>query len=54
MAEGRCRAAVTKKEELEGRINELEKEKKACDKRNGQLQSRLSKHSAELKEEKEV
>jgi len=54
VVEGRCRVAVSKKEEWEGKISDLEREKKAADKRNGQLQSKVTKLGAELKEEKEV
>ena len=54
VVEDRCRVAVSKKEELEGKISDLEKEKKGSDKRSSQLQSRVTKLSAELKEEKEV
>ena len=46
--------AVGAKEELEVKIMELEKEKKANEKKINQQQTKLTKLTAELREEKEV
>ena len=54
VAESRCRVASAEKEKLESTVHELEKEKKASEKKLTQQQSRLTKLTAELKEEKEV
>lgn len=54
VVESRCRVAVSEKEVLEARLMEIEKERRASDKKNNQQQTKLSKLSAELKEEKEV
>ena len=42
------------KEQLEGKVNQLEKEKKASEKKISQQQTKLAKLTAELKEEKEA
>ena len=50
----RCRSAVGDKERLEERIKELERERKAGEKKVAQLQSKVTRANAELREEKEV
>lgn len=52
--ETRCRAAVSEKEQLGFKLTEMEKEKKAIEKKLTQQQSKVTKLSADLKEEKEV
>ena len=52
--ETRCRAAVSEKEKLDFKLSEIEKEKKATEKKLAQQQSKLGKLSTDLKEEKEV
>ena len=52
--EHRCRAAVSAKQELDDRIEQLEKEKKVLDKKAAQQQTKLTKLTAQLKEENEV
>lgn len=54
MIETRCRTAVGEKEQLEEKLREVEREKKAGEKKNAQLQTKLTKATTELKEEKEV
>jgi multidrug resistance efflux pump len=54
VAETRCRLAVSDKEKLEAKVNQLEKDKKSSDKKLSQQQSKLTKLTSELKEEKEV
>ena len=50
----RCRTAVGETERLEERIKELEREKKSGEKKIAQLQTKISKANADLKEEREV
>jgi BRCA1-associated protein len=52
--EARCKASVAEGERLEGRITELQKEKKSLEKKCTSLQQRLDKQSELLKEEKEL
>lgn len=52
--EHRCRAAVSAKQELDDRIEQLEKEKKVLDKKAAQQQTKLTKLTAQLKEENEL
>jgi len=52
--ESRCRNAVMDKEQLEEHLLDLEREKKSNERKSSQLQARLSKLAAELKEEKEM
>lgn len=54
MAESRCHNAVADKEQLEVRVGELVRDKKANEKKLAQQQTRLTKLTAELSEEKEV
>ena len=54
VVESRCRVAVSEKEDLEAKVMEVEKERRASDKKNHLQQIKLSKIAAELKEEKEV
>lgn len=54
MVESRCRIAVSDKEQLEIKTAELEKEKKSNEKKLSHQQTRLTKLTVELKEEKEV
>lgn len=54
VVESRCRTAVSEKERLETKVMELEKEKKSSDKKTASQLSKISKLTAELKEEKEV
>lgn len=54
VVESRCRLAVSEKEKLEVKVVELEKERKSSDKKLSHQLSRLTKLTAELKEEKEV
>jgi len=54
VVEARCRTAVSEKEQLEAKVAELEKEKKANEKKLAHQQARLTKLTTELKEEKEV
>lgn len=54
VVESRCRAAVSEKELLEVKVAEYEKEKKNSEKKLAHQQTRLTKLTAELKEEKEV
>lgn len=54
VVELRCRSAVSEKEQLESKLNVLDKEKRANEKKLNQQQTRLTKLSAELKEEKEM
>ena len=50
----RCRTAVGEKEVLEEKMKELEREKKAGEKKVSQLQTKMAKATADLKEEREV
>lgn len=50
----RCRTAVGEKERLEEKVKELEREKKTAEKKITQLQTKITKAMADLKEEKEV
>jgi len=52
--ETRCRAAVGDKEVLEEQLEESTKDKKGSEKRLSQLQTKLTKSTTQLKEEKEV
>lgn len=54
VVESRCRTAVSEKEQLEVKVTELEKEKKASERKLASQQTKLNKLTAELKEEKEV
>ncbi len=54
LVESRCRSTVSEKELLESKVSNLEKEKKANEKKLTQQQTRLTKLTSELKEEKEV
>ena len=54
IVEARCRTAVSEKELLEVKVAEYEKEKKSSEKKLSHQQTKLSKLTAELKEEKEV
>lgn len=54
MAESRCRNVVTDKEQLEVRVGELVRDKKGNEKKLAQQQTRLTKITADLSEEKEV
>lgn len=52
--ESRCRGLVSAKEQLEEQVSELEREKKANDKKLQQLQAKVAKLTSDLKEEKEL
>ena len=54
VVESRCRAAVSEKEQQDVKVTELEKERKASEKKVASQQTKLTKLTAELKEEKEV
>lgn len=54
LVESRCRSTVSEKELLESKVSNLEKEKKANEKKLTQQQTRLTKLTSELKEEKEM
>ncbi len=54
VVQSRCRQAVNTKEDLETTISELEKEKKASDKKMNQLQNKITKTMSDFSEEKEV
>ena len=54
MVETRCRTAVSEKEQLESKVMELEKDKKSSEKKLTSQQTKITKLTAELKEEKEV
>ena len=52
--EKRCKEAVVAREHLADKMTELERERKASDKRNGEMLLRIGKLGSELEEEKEV
>ena len=54
VVETRCRSAVSEKEQLETKLNHIEKEKRASEKKLAQQQTKLAKLTSELTEEKEV
>lgn len=54
VVESRCRIAVSEKEQLESKVNHLEKEKKGNEKKLTQQQTKLTKLTSELQEENEV
>lgn len=54
VVESRCRIAVSEKEQMESKVNHLDKEKKGNEKKVTQQQTKLAKLTSELKEEKEV
>ena len=54
VVECRCRVAVSKKEELEARVADMEKDRRAMEKKCNSQQTKLSKLSTDLEEEKEV